>query len=74
MTDHENKNTQHRSSAGETDQTHESGWMAAVRKRGARFLELTKGSLHTARMIYRHGLPLPPYVKEGNGNQQPLKK
>ena len=37
MTDHENKNTQHRPSTGETDQTHESGWMAAVRKRGAEF-------------------------------------
>lgn len=63
MTDHEN--TQHRPSTSETDQAHESGWIAAARKRGARFLELTKGSLHTARMIYRHGLPLPPYKKEG---------
>ena len=58
MTDHENKNTQHRPSTGETDQTHESGWMAAVRKRGAEFLKLTKGSLRTARMIHQHGLPL----------------
>ena len=63
MTNHEN--TQHQPSTGETDQAHESGWIAAARKRGARFLELTKGSLHTARMIHRHGLPLPPYKKEG---------
>ncbi len=63
MTDHEN--TQHWPSTGETDQTHESGWIAAVRKRGAEFLKLTKGSLRTARMIHQHGLPLPPCVKEG---------
>lgn len=63
MTDHEN--TQHRPSTGETDQAHESGWIAAVRKRGARFLALTRGSLHTARMIHQHGFPLPSYVKEG---------
>ena len=63
MTDHEY--TQHQPSTGETDQTHESGWIAAVRKRGAKFLKLTKGSFHTARMIHEHGFPLPPYVKEG---------
>ena len=63
MTDHEN--TQHRPSTSETNQAYESGWIAAVRKRGARFLALTRGPLHTARMIYRHGLPLPPYKKEG---------
>lgn len=63
MTNHEN--TQHQPNTGETDQAHESGWIAAVRKRGAEFLKLTKGSLHTARMIHRHGLPLPPYRKEG---------
>lgn len=62
MTNHEN--TQHRPSTSETDQTHEGGWLAAVRKRGARFLKLTKGSLHTVRMIHQHGLPLPPYKKE----------
>lgn len=64
MTDYENKNTQHQPNTGETDQAHESGWIAAVRKRGAKFLKLAKGSFRTARMIYRHGLPLPPYVKE----------
>lgn len=56
MTNHEN--TQHRPSTSETDQTHESGWLAAVRQRGARFLELTKGPLHTARMIHQRGLSL----------------
>lgn len=70
MTDHEN--TQHRPSTSETNQAYESGWIAAVRKRGARFLALTRGPLHTARMIYRHGLPLSPYKKKGS--QQPLKK
>lgn len=63
MTNHEN--AQHQPNTGETDQAHESGWIAAVRKRGAEFLKLTKGSLHTARMIHRHGLPLPPYREEG---------
>lgn len=63
MTDYEN--TQHRPSTSETDQAYESKWIATMRKRGARFLELTKGALHTARMIHRHGLPpLPPYKKE----------
>ena len=65
MTDYENRNTQHRPSTGETDQGYESGWIAAVRKRGAKFLKLTKGSLYAARTIHRHGFPLPPYVKEG---------
>jgi hypothetical protein len=65
MTDHENKNTQHQPSTGETDQAHESGWIAAVRKRGAKFLKLAKGSFRTARMIHQHGFPLPSYVKEG---------
>lgn len=72
MTDHENKNTQHQPSTGETDQAHESGWIAAVRKRGAKFLKLAKGSFRTARMIHRYGLPLSPYKKKGS--QQPLKK
>lgn len=62
MTDHEN--TQHQPNTGETDQTHESGWIAAVRKRGAEFLKLTRGSLRTAQMIHQHGFPLPPYKKE----------
>ncbi len=70
MTDHEN--TQHRPSTSETNQAYESGWIAAARKRGARFLELTKGSLHTARMIYRHG-PRFLLIKK-KGSQQPLKK
>ena len=65
MIDHENKNTQHQPSTGETDQAHESGWIAAVRKRGAKFLKLAKGSFRTARMIHQHGFPLPSYVKEG---------
>ena len=65
MTDHENKNTQHRSSAGETTPLHESRLATFLQKLGKRSLKL----LDTAQLIYRYGLPLPPYIKEGQ--QQP---
>ncbi len=61
MTDHENKNTQHRSSAGETTPLHESRLATFLQKLGKRSLKL----LDTARLIYRYGPPLPPYRKEG---------
>ena len=65
MTDHENKNTQHRPSTGETPQSHENGLITTLRELGAKSLERTKQTLRTARLIHRHGLPLPPYKKEG---------
>ena len=63
MTDHEN-----RPSASEISQAHESDQTATLRQKfGAKFLELaerTKGFIDTARTIYWHGFPLPPYEKD----------
>ena len=64
MTDYENKNTQHQPSTGETSQSHENGLITTLRGLGAKSLERTKQTLHTAQLIHRHGFPLPPYVKE----------
>ena len=63
MTNHEN--TQHRPSTGETPQSHENGLITTLRGLGAKSLERTKQTLHTAQLIHRHGFPLPPHVKEG---------
>lgn len=63
MTDHKN-----RPSASEISQAHESDQTATLRQKfGAKFLELaerTKGFIDTARTIYWHGFPLPPYEKD----------
>ncbi len=64
MTDHENKNTQHWPSTGETPQSHENGLITTLRGLGAKSLEHTIQTLRTARLIHQHGFPLPPYVKE----------
>ncbi len=63
MTNHEN--TQHRPNTGETPQSHENGLITTLRGLGAKSLERTKQTLRTARLINRHGFPLPPYIKEG---------
>lgn len=64
MTDHENKNTQHWPSTGETPQSHENGLITTLRGLGAKSLEHTIQTLRTARLIHQHGFPLPHYVKE----------
>jgi hypothetical protein len=63
MTNHEN--TQHQPSASETTPLYESRLATFLQKLGKRSLKL----LDTAQLIYRYGLPLPPYIKEGQ--QQP---
>ncbi len=63
MTNHEN--TQHQPSTGEAPQSHENGLITTLRGLGAKSLERTKQTLRTARLIHRHGFPLPPYIKEG---------
>ena len=63
MTNHEN--TQHQPNTGETPQSHENGLITTLRGLGAKSLEHTRQTLRTARLIHRHGFPLPPYIKEG---------
>lgn len=46
MTDHENKNTQHRPSTGETPQSHENGLITTLWGLGVKSLERTKQTLH----------------------------
>ena len=59
MTNHEN--TQHQPSASETTPLYESRLATFLQKLGKRSLKL----LDTAQLIYRYGLPLAPYIKEG---------
>ena len=63
MTNHEN--TQHQPNTGETPQSQHNRLITTLRGLGAKSLEHTRQTLHTARMIHRHGLPLPPYREEG---------